>query len=143
MGLDMYLNAKRYVWNSDEELATALGKVFPEFANKRVQQIVCQAIYWRKANAIHKWFVDNVQGGEDKCRPHWVSRKQLEELRDLVLEVLKTKDASLLPPTSGFFFGSTEVDEYYWSELERTAKEIDVVLNEYDDNWEFEYHSSW
>ncbi len=24
-----------------------------------------EVLYWRKANAIHQWFVENVQGGED------------------------------------------------------------------------------
>ena len=26
-----------------------------------------QIASWRKANAIHKWFVDNVQDGVDDC----------------------------------------------------------------------------
>lgn len=26
--------------------------------------------YWRKANAIHRWFVDNVQNGTDDCHIH-------------------------------------------------------------------------
>ena len=36
--------------------------------------------YWRKANAIHKWFVDNVQNGEDDCGDYSVSKELLEEL---------------------------------------------------------------
>lgn len=36
--------------------------------------------YWRKANAIHKWFVDNVQKGEDDCGRYEVSKENLEEL---------------------------------------------------------------
>lgn len=36
--------------------------------------------YWRKANAIHAWFVDNVQDGEDDCEPHEVSKEQLMKL---------------------------------------------------------------
>ena len=39
-----------------------------------------EAGYWRKANAIHKWFVDNVQDGEDDCEYYEVSKKQLEQL---------------------------------------------------------------
>lgn len=36
--------------------------------------------YWRKANAIHKWFVDNVQNGEDDCGDYSVSKELLEKL---------------------------------------------------------------
>lgn len=36
--------------------------------------------YWRKANAIHAWFVDNVQEGKDDCEPHEVSKEQLMKL---------------------------------------------------------------
>ena len=36
--------------------------------------------YWRKANAIHKWFVDNVQDGVDDCGYYEVSQEQLKNL---------------------------------------------------------------
>ena len=36
--------------------------------------------YWRKANAIHAWFVKNVQGGVDNCQSHEVSKEQLTKL---------------------------------------------------------------
>lgn len=29
-----------------------------------------EAIYWRKFNAVHRWFVNNVQGGKDDCGIH-------------------------------------------------------------------------
>ncbi len=45
--------------------------------------------YWRKANAIHRWFVENVQDGEDDCDYHReVTAEDLEELRDLCIEVV-------------------------------------------------------
>lgn len=47
-----------------------------------------EIIYWRKANMIHKWFVDNVQDGEDFGEAHKVSKEQIEELRNLCREVL-------------------------------------------------------
>lgn len=36
--------------------------------------------YWRKANAIHRWFVEHVQDGNDDCRRAYVTRDQLAEL---------------------------------------------------------------
>lgn len=36
--------------------------------------------YWRKANAIHSWMVNNVQDGVDDCGYYRVYREQIEEL---------------------------------------------------------------
>ena len=36
--------------------------------------------YWRKANQVHRWFVNNVQEGEDNCKEYVVSRNKLAEL---------------------------------------------------------------
>jgi hypothetical protein len=143
MGLDMYLNAKRYIWYNEEDLAETVAKVFPELAGRRVKEVIVEAMYWRKANAIHKWFVDNVQDGVDECEEHYVSREQLTELRDLVKQVLDTRDASLLPPQAGFFFGSTDITDWYWKDLEDTLEGLNKVLEDFPDRWEFNYRSSW
>lgn len=148
MGLDMYLNAKRYLWTFPEDGEDAVAaKAIAELlglTGKRVKQVEAEAMYWRKANAIHKWFVDNVQEGTDDCGNYAVSKEQLEELRELILEAIETKDSSLLPPTSGFFFGSDKVDDYYWDDLSTTASGIAKMLEDFpSEQWEFEYHSSW
>lgn len=44
--------------------------------------------YWRKANAIHKWFVDNVQNGEDNCEAYEVYKEALEKLLNNCCTVL-------------------------------------------------------
>ena len=156
MGLDMYLSGKRYISKyfneGDEDLATAIAEKLPELKGRSgrigdaspVKEVSIEAGYWRKANAIHKWFVDNVQGGEDECRPHYVSREQLVELKELCEQVLadRSKAAELLPSASGFFFGSTDYDEYYFQDLESTVKIINDCL-ELPQSWEFEYRSSW
>ena len=73
----------------------------------RLLNIEVQLMYWRKANAIHKWFVDNVQKGTDDCGTYEVSTDKLKELLDIINEILsdKSKAKSLLPTTNGFFFG--------------------------------------
>ena len=75
--------------------------------------------YWRKANQIHGWFVENVQNGVDECKKTYVPKEKLIELKELCEDLLHTKDKQkaqeLLPATSGFFFGSTDTnDKYYW-----------------------------
>lgn len=47
--------------------------------------------YWRKANAIHGWFVRNCAEGVDECQPIAVSREQLEALRRDVQDALAKK----------------------------------------------------
>ena len=139
----MYLNAKRFIWNNEEDLAETIAKVFPELAGRKVKEVIVEAMYWRKSNQIHRWFVEQVQEGEDNCQEHWVSREKLTELRDIILAILASRNPSKLPPLEGFFFGSTEVDEWYWGDLETTAKELTKVLEEFPDGWDFYYHSSW
>lgn len=146
MGLDMYLNAKRYIsqyYDNDKDLGNRLAKEFPELASTPIREVWVEAMYWRKSNAIHKWFVDNVQSGQDDCRSYMVSREKLVELVYLILKVIETQDTSLLPPTQGFFFGSSEVDDWYWQDLEDTVKQLSTILEEYPKEWQFEYHSSW
>ena len=156
MGLDMYLKAKRFLWgmkdHPDHKIATDVSAMFPEltarvrFGNDepRVNEIVAEALYWRKANAIHAWFVKNVQNDVDDCGNYYVDRDQLQALRDLCKEVLadQSKASELLPSQSGFFFGGVDYDEWYFADLERTVKEIDEVLA-WPADWEFEYLSSW
>lgn len=45
--------------------------------------------YWRKANQIHNWFVENIQNGEDDCDYHReVTEEDLKELLDVCNKVL-------------------------------------------------------
>ena len=156
MGLDMYLKGKRYISNhfndGDSERAEAIQKQFPELEGlagrwgdaSPVTGVDIDVGYWRKANAIHDWFVKNVQGGEDECRPHHVSREDLTALKDVCEQVLANKKLArdLLPTASGFFFGSTEFDQYYFQDLEQTVEIVDRCLA-LPLAWDFEYRSSW
>jgi len=153
MGLDMYLNAERflsdYFTKGDDEKAAQIQKLFPELVNARVRKVIFEVGYWRKANSIHNWFVTNVQNGVDDCGDYRVSKEKLKELKTLVSEVIKSFNKknksvvkSILPPTSGFFFGSTEIDEYYLEDMKTTKKILNEALK-MPDNVEFKYHSSW
>ena len=56
-----------------------------EYGWKRMSESVG---YWRKANQIHKWFVEHVQDGEDDCGEYAVSRFKLEQLKATCEELL-------------------------------------------------------
>lgn len=101
MGLDMYLRAEKNLYGYDfygpERKAeyTALIEYLgvADFADSETPSanIGFTVAYWRKANHIHRWFVDYVQGGVDECRPHYVSREQLTELRAVCDQILQLK----------------------------------------------------
>ena len=143
MGLDMYLSAKRYMWNKEREGVKVSGIDIPE--TLELKELGCGAAYWRKANQIHGWFVKNVQDNVDDCGSYRVSRDNLQALVDLCRKVLANRElaAELLPPNEGFFFGGYEYDDYYFDDLQRTADELTALLEAVDDSWSFEYQASW
>ena len=101
--------------------------------------------YWRKANQIHNWMVNNVQSGNDDCGLYEVSIDHILELHKEIVFAMATKDTSNLPPTAGFFFGSTEVDQWYWEDLADTKKYLEEMQDMFEDNrdTQFFYCSSW
>ncbi len=185
MGLDMYLHKRTYVknWNhtpKGSEYQITITRGGKEVAKTEIDPdniiyTIQEAGYWRKANAIHRWFVENVQDGEDDCKQYCVSVEKLKQLLDTVNQVLaaselvdgtvvngytfgkdgnKTpiteagkviKDPStaqrLLPTQTGFFFGSTEYDQWYIHDLQHTKQIIEDALQ--DPSGEYEYGSSW
>jgi hypothetical protein len=155
----MYLSKKTYVknWDHNPKMKHKItiklnNKIRKDIKAERVSQITEDVMYWRKANHIHAWFVENCQGGEDDCRSSWVSREQLEELATLCEEVLKFKadgksPKETLPTQGGFFFGDTEYGEYYYEECRETAETIRAILKEEQVKdafpGEFYYQASW
>jgi len=189
MGLDMYLEAERYASgyrHSGDEDKRIFNAVLDVLAlrdvvdpNSRSAKIRVTVAYWRKANAIHRWFVEHVQDGTDDCGDYYVTHDQLKELRDTCVKALEVADisekqpvhngtswdaegqhehfvegraalngealAAILPTERGFFFGSTDYDEWYFRDLEYTIEQIDRVLTNVPDGWGWSlyYHSSW
>jgi hypothetical protein len=165
MGLDMYLSAKKHFakinwqalqandelnYNSPEAVfrqfndlmeLTQLSNVATDIYGATVE-VTCA--YWRKANQVHGWFVREVQKGNDNCGEYYVSQDKLKELRDLCQKALDTRDPNLLPPQDGFFFGGTDIDEWYWQDLKNTITQLDRIfaLPQLSD-LSFSYTSSW
>ena len=148
MGLDMYLKGEKYVSEYfDPALKEAVDALLPDsILSGKVCGIKFRLAYWRKANAIHQWFVNNVQDGTDDCSDYDVSREKLQELVDTCKAVLAdhTKAEELLPPQSGFFFGSTEIDYWYFQALRATIEQIEPLLTSaVMEDISIQYHSSW
>jgi hypothetical protein len=145
MGLDMYLTARQMTFNGfrNQELYNKLVQEAPFALDTAALEV--QVAYWRKANQIHKWFVDHVQNGKDDCGDYYVSREQLQLLLDTCKIVLIDREeaSQLLPVQEGFFFGSYEYNEYYFSDIQDTIEQLEKVLTEYPEEWSFKYQSSW
>ena len=146
MGLDMYLTAEKYLptYKPEGKKQSETIKAIVE-ASYPVESVKVRLAYWRKANQIHNWFVENVQNGVDECQTVYVSKEKLEELLKVVNEVLEnhSKAEKLLPTTSGFFFGSTEYNKDYFSDLKETKEQLEKILASDLGDWSIEYHSSW
>ena len=174
MGLDIYLTEKVYIGAGyDFEKVnvkcsiTKKGEPFKLPPLNKLEYMVFEKAYWRKANHIHKWFVDNVQGGVDDCKEYWVSVEQLEELKKLCQQVVELAKESpyeekeveqfdgttytyrvyknpeefmeILPTQEGFFFGSTEINNWYVKDCENTLE----MLKDLNENYEYYHQSSW
>lgn len=129
-----------------------LVKAFPPEMGKFADggaTITMNVAYWRKANQIHGWFVDNVQDGEDECKEHYLDREKLEELVDLCKQVQadNSRADELLPVTAGFFFGNydrdTAYDEYYFEQIDNTVEMLEHILSVADNDMDFVYQSRW
>ena len=130
MGLDMYLLKRK----------------------KGQEQVVG---YWRKANQIHHWFVENIQNGNDDQREYIVSKKRLIELLETCYEVLKYVDLKesivkdeeavrgLLPTYKGFFFGRYDYGEDYIDDIKNTIEILNNVLRNTDFAEDKIYYSCW
>ena len=173
MGLDMYLTANEYVSRTMRDPnglsidTPKRNELFDTLADRRpgwVDQAGYSGIsisypvaYWRKANAIHNWFVQNVQDDRDECQKSYVSPQNLRDLREACEAVLATENNSLLSvsevavewglaPKAGFFFGSTEYDEWYYQDLRYTVETINRLESKgvFDNAWtDIEYQASW
>lgn len=142
MGLDMYLHKRTYIWSEAREELRLWG-VPDTVEPAKVCYIVEEAGSWRKANAIHRWFVEHVQDGNDDCGLYQVTQQQLRELLRRVETVLAHPDvaADVLPTQAGFFFGSTDYGEGYLDDIRQTQRILKAALE--DEDAEFEYCSSW
>ncbi len=155
MGLDMFLKKKFYIGAQYEHNKvkgiieiTRDGKPVQINFNK-VENIEEEAGYWRKANHIHKWFVDNCQDGVDDCREAYVNEEDLNQLLDCCKMVKSDHSLadSLLPGQGGFFFGSTEPDEWYFKNIDDTIEIIEAILKDKEGReylpYDVYYRSSW
>ena len=173
MGLDMYLRQSEYYSGysfrplEEREKFNRLAECVKAVPTAEAPGIYVDTTvtYWRKANAIHGWFVRELANGVDECQEIQVAREQLQSLVAQCKAVKATMDRAKeasgkltipeednpLPPTSGFFFGDTSDPDYYYEDLVDTIKKLETVLENTvpqpgDEPWDvptFIYQASW
>ena len=140
MGLDMIIYVYKRIKNDIDNINKILGIT----NNYNIHHIKYELMSWRKFYPIHNWFVQNVQNGEDDCGEYYVSHDKLKELLTTARQALFHKDPKELMPQAGFFFGSYDIDEWYWEGIKSTIKQLSKLteLPDFED-LSFYYQSSW
>jgi hypothetical protein len=153
MGLDQYINRKSYIqnWSFDKEnkyevVVTNNGNP-THIKSDKVTYVTEELGYFRKFNALHNWFVQ-LADGRDECQEIIFYEENLDSLLLTMKEVLisKSEDVALemFPPVSGFFFGSIQIDEWYWKDLESSIKLFQEIKDEWVvDRTTYYYQASW
>lgn len=167
MGLDQYLYRSRTTFYRADpearysklplgECKTSDGIAIPQ---KHIgllgsQEITDQVGYLRKVNAVHGWIVRHLAEGVDECQRIYLDRESVVMLvADLHDAIDNPKTNTGLPPTPGFFFGSTERDDWYLDDM-KDALAIFTWLLEVmeadeakdtrgDTDYQYWYQASW
>ena len=155
MGLDMYIQVSkempRNLAKTFMRLESGLrpeDEIFHDFLNEWDKQkqadptdTVCLrgiAAYWRKANVIHNWFVQNVQGGNNDCKAYVVSTKKLKSLLRLCEQAVRTGVIPRqLEPNATFNRSGYALDD-----CKSTVTMLTTMLERFHD-YRYEYKSSW
>lgn len=179
MGLDMFLFKIKKSTVEDlkvkdiKEISIFENGTFLEDLDNKIYENCEEVAYWRKANAIHNFFVDTVQNGEDNCNKYsLVTKEVLQELLEKCEEVecfegqaysydeecysigqekpkienkeIIEKISNILPTQEGFFFGSTQYDDWYFEEIKKTIEICKNLIKNFDfENCYLYYNSSW
>jgi len=161
MGLDMYLQRSKEM--SKKAFADAQDN------------ILSGVIYWRKVNAIHKFFCDNgslAADGTEQVGYYLVEKQKILNLIERIDAIISDKPKQeqikywsieqgkeisetvdyklnitlaeeLLPTESGFFFGDTDYNYWYYIDLDRTSKMLKKELASVPNQQVWFYYAWW
>jgi hypothetical protein len=89
--------------------------------------------YFRKVNFIYRYFGERLE--DEQCL---VTKADLEDLIDKCKAVLEKRDEEFsketLPTVSGFFFGSTEYNKWYYESCENAIKQFTDLIKDFDED---------
>lgn len=132
MGLDQYIKKSTF---ADNKLKYQLGQLNLPAGIKaeRISNIQEEIAYFRKFNALHLHIVECEETDDDNCRDFYFN-PYIRTLKEICDEILIDKDPekahSLLHTGDGFFFGSTEYDEWYFEDVQKLHDVLVGILEE-------------
>ena len=164
MGLDMYFYARKTTYKSfskwdepdsageanyPEDLKTFSDYIYDRNFKSVQTETSYQIGYFRKFNALHSYIVKTFANGIDDCQDIILYKEDVEQIKKVLDEVLNAhqqveKAKELLPTQSGFFFGGTDYDEYYFEDVKVAADLMQSLLDNFDfDKYQLIYEASW
>ena len=164
MGLDMYFYARKTTYKSfskwdksgkvdetnyPEDLKTFSDYIYDRNFKSAETETRYQIGYFRKFNALHSYIVKTFANGVDECQDIILYKEDVEQIKKVLDEVLNAhqqveKAKELLPTQSGFFFGGTDYDEFYFDDVKDAAGLMQNLLDNFDfENYQLIYQASW
>jgi hypothetical protein len=150
MGLDMYLEATRYVAPCDaqtEPMRRAIGAAIGYLPPKEkpgqdaslleVSGVMVRVGYWHKFDALHQWFVSNVQQGHDDCRAAFVSVDTLIKLEEQLEQVSDD------PQSASEHFTADINETLEDGEVDYTLRILHHAKRLQEQGWDIYYRASW
>jgi hypothetical protein len=117
------------------KLADSVASIYETYAT-------FEDMYYRKVNSLYAYFANRLD-----CEQSIVTKADVEDILDRANKVILAHDdsvsAELLPTQSGFFFGSTSYDEWYYSDVEDIHREFTKYLEDWTDDTIGWVHFSW
>lgn len=163
MGLDMYFYARKTTYKSfskwdnpdranevnyPEDLKTFSDYIYDRNFKSVQTETSYQIGYFRKFNALHSYIVKTFADGVDNCQDIILYKEDVEQIKKVLDDVLEAnteeKAKELLPTQSGFFFGGTDYDEFYFEDVKDAADLMQNFLDNFDfEKYQLVYRASW
>ena len=150
MGLDMYLEARRYLPPCSEEIAPvrhaigrAIGYTPPterpgnDATLMEITGVTVRVGYWRQCHPLHQWFVSNVLESYDDCRAAHVSPEVLAELEDQLGQVSDD------PESASEHFVSEGDEPMSEGDIDYTLRIVVQAKKLQERGWDIYYRASW
>lgn len=87
---------------------------------------------FRKRNWLIPWVEKTIAIEVENCETYLLTKEQVHDLLSDIDTVLEDHDkaSEILPIQSGFFYGNTDYDEWYFADLEDAKTRLTELYND-------------
>ena len=158
MGLDMYLikrkkTEKTDLWEFGDEMIywrkanqihnyfCSQGEELEEQREYKISKLVLENLL-DKCNQVLS--IVKTEKGEIQNGSQYIDGEWKPIMEEGIIITNEDEVADILPRCDGFFFGSTDYNQWYLMDIEKTKKELEEILQSIDwENEEVYYLASW